>query len=251
MPMSATKTRPALEAPASPALGATSVTVASARTAVSTPVPVSASIPEGTSIATLGRPVPFMASMVGGGRIPKGQVDAGAKQTIDQDIGRWNDALGSAKDRDAQAPRRQRVTACEARRVTRGHDRGADDGPTRSQEAGRDQRVPAVIARAGDHNDAFIADAIREGVDEPRDLPACDLHQLERLDTECRQGLRVGLAQRDRGYRAHLVPTDHRPGHVTSSVSPGATCRRAAADPSRSANSMRPLLPTSATSSLG
>ena len=76
IPISATKTRPGFGARVSPGFGAASVTVAIARTASSAPIAVSASIPDGTSMDTIGLPVAFIAAMMrgagsrNGGRMP-------------------------------------------------------------------------------------------------------------------------------------------------------------------------------------
>ena len=119
------------------------------------------------------------------------------------------------------------------------------------QEARGGQRITPVVAGAGNHRDVPAAEAIQVRIQEASDLPAGDFHQLQRLDPEPRTGFHVRLAQRVRRQGWDLVPGNRRPGHVTRSVSPGAACSRSAADPSRSANSIRPLLPTSAINSFG
>ena len=122
------------------------------------------------------------------------EADPGAEQSIDEDVGRRIDALRGVGNGDAEAPDSERVTTRQAAGVPRGDNRRIDDCPTLQQEAGRDQRVPAVIARPGDDAHTFALDAVHERVDEPGDLPAGDLHQLQRLDPEGRGGLGVGPA---------------------------------------------------------
>src|ERR1700737_3931547 len=119
------------------------------------------------------------------------------------------------------------------------------------KEPRRDQPIATVIAGARHDDHALTANAVHEGHHEAGHLPAGDFHELERLDAKLLTGADIRLPQRRGRYRFDLAPRDGGPGHVTSRVSPGAVCRRAAAEPSRNANSIRPLLPISATSSFG
>src|SRR5205823_14787788 len=52
------------------------------------------------------------------------------------------------------------------------------------EEARGDQRIAAVVARTGHHQDALVADPTDERLCETGNLPAGDLHQLQRLDAE-------------------------------------------------------------------
>src|SRR5207302_5302574 len=177
--------------------------------------------------------------------------DAGAEKAVDDDVGRRVDPGRRLADSDAEPGDGCRMPRHEARRVFCGNDGGGYQRASLMEEARGDQRIAAVVARTGHHQDALVADPTDERLCETGNLPAGDLHQLQRLDAEFVARPRIRLPQHLGRHRGHLVPAERRPAHVTSSVSPGAVWSRAAADPSRSANSMRLLLPISATSSLG
>ena len=52
------------------------------------------------------------------------------------------------------------------------------------EKARRDQRITAIVARAGHHQDALVPNAIHERLGKTGNLPAGDLHQLQRRDAE-------------------------------------------------------------------
>ena len=130
------------------------------------------------------------------GGVSKWQPNPDTEQPIEDGVGGWVDALGRLHHLYAEAPNGQSLARGQAGRVTGGHGRRYNDGTSLIEEPGRDQRITSVVARPGNHDDAFPTYTAHQLIDEPRDLPARDLHQLDRLDPEVRPRLLVRLAQR-------------------------------------------------------
>ena len=63
------------------------------------------------------------------------------------------------------------------------------------EEARGDQGITTIVARSGDHEHALVPNAIHECLNKTGNLPAGDLHQLQRLDTKFVARPRVRLAQ--------------------------------------------------------